>query len=168
VNHNAVDELAAAARTAVTGAATAGLTAFGAATALALGDMAKSAFIGGHATAGGDSVAQTLVTAFAIDLRGRIAADVDANGLHAGDACVNTRLVDFASGKAASPVDDVVVEHAFAFALGEVAALDAAAKVTLKAVCGFDAASAKPKTSTTTTIKLEFAWTSEAPHAPGP
>jgi hypothetical protein len=159
-----VDDLASSVRKAVTESATAGLAAFGAATALAVGEMAKSGFVSGHATAGGDTLAQSLVTAFVGDLRGRIAADVDANGMEVGDARCRTHLVAFASGEARSPVDDVSVEHAFAFALGAVAALDVEAKLTLKAVCGFDAESGKPKTSTETKIKLEFGWSS----APAP
>jgi hypothetical protein len=161
VNQKIVDDLASSVRTAVTDAATAGLTAFGGATVLALGEMGKSAFIGGHATAGGETLAQTLVTAFATDLRGCVAADVDAHGLTVGDGCVHTHLVAFASGQAAAPVDDVVVEHAFAFALGHVVALDVAAKITLKAVCAFDAKDRTPKVSTATKIKLEFGWSSE-------
>ena len=155
-----VDDLAGNVRTAVTEAATAGLAAFGAATALAIGEMAKSGFVSGHATTGGETLAQSLVTAFAGDLRGRIAADVDANGLHVGDASCKTHLVAFASGEAASPIEDVCVEHAFAFELGAIAALEVGAKLTLKAVCGFDAESGKPKTSTETRIKLEFGWSS--------
>ncbi len=156
-----VDDLASNVRTAVTESATAGLAAFGAATALALGEMAKSAFVSDHATTGGTTLAQSLVTAFATDLRGRIAEDVDANGLEIGDARCKTHLVAFASGEASSPIEDVSVEHAFAFALGAVAALEVGAKLTLKAACGFDAESGKPKTSTTTKIKLEFGWSSE-------
>lgn len=161
-----VDDLASSVRAAVSDAATAGLSAFGAATALALGDMAKSGFVSGHAAAGGDTLAQSLVAAFATDVRGRIAADVDANGLAVGSARIRTHLAAFAEGKATSPVDDVTLEHAFAFALGPVAALEIAATLTLKAVCGLDAASGKPKTSTTTRIKLEFGWSSEPPAAP--
>ena len=166
MSQKVVDDLASSVRTAVTEAATEGLTAFGGATALALANMAKSAFVSGHATAGGETLAQTLVTAFATDLRGRIAEDVDANGLHCGDAVVKTHLVAFASGQAAAPVDDVTVEHVFAFELGAVAALDVAAKIKLKAVCGFDTATKKPKTSTSTKIDLAFAWSSEPKKAP--
>ena len=97
------------------------------------------------------------------ELRGRIAADVDANGLEVGDARCKTHLVAFASGEAPSPIEDVSVEHAFAFELGAVASLEVGAKLTLKAACGFDAESGKPKTSTETKIKLEFGWSS----APG-
>lgn len=161
MNQKIVDDLATSVRTAVTDAATAGLTAFGGATALALGELASSAFVGGHAAAGGATLSQTLVTAFATDLRGCIAADVDANGLTVGDARFGTHLVAFASGRAAAPIDDVAVEHAFAFALGHVVALDVAAKLTLKAVCAFDAKDRKPKLTTTTKIKLEFGWSSE-------
>jgi hypothetical protein len=122
--------------------------------------MAKSGFVSGHATTGGNTLAQSLVTAFAGDLRGRIAQDVDANGLQVGDARCTTHLVAFASGEAVSPVDDISVEHAFDFELGAVAALDITAKLTLKAACGFDAETGKPKTSTETRIKLEFGWCS--------
>jgi hypothetical protein len=160
MNEHFVDDLASNVRTAVAEAATAGLGAFGAATALALGEMAKSAFVSGHATTGGDTLANSLMSAFAGDLRGRIAEDVDANGLEVGDARCSTHLVAFASGEAPSPVDDVSVEHAFAFVLGAVAALEVGAKLTLKAVCGFDAETGKPKTSTETRIKLEFGWSS--------
>ena len=156
-----VDDLASSVRTAITDAATVGLTAFGTATALALSDLTKSGFVSGHAAAGGDALAQSVVSAFAGDLRGHVADDVDANGLPAGDARVRTRLVAFASGEAPSPVDDVTVEHPLVFALGPVAALEVAATLTLKAVCGLDAASGKPKTSTSAKIKLEFAWSSE-------
>jgi hypothetical protein len=161
MNQKIVDDLATTVRTAVTDAATAGLTAFGGATALAMAAMAKSEFVGGHATAGGDTLAQTLVTTFATDLRGCIATDVDAHGLTVGDARVGTHLVAFASGQAASPIDDVAVEHVFPFALGAVTVLDVAAKLTLKAVCAFDPKDRKPKLSTTTKIKLEFGWSSE-------
>jgi hypothetical protein len=161
VNQKIVDDLASSVRTAVSDAATAGLTAFGGAAVLALGEMAKSAFIGGHATAGGETLAQTLATAFGTDLCGCVAQDVDANGLTVGDATVKTHLVAFASGQAPAPIDDVVVEHAFAFALGHVAALDVAAKITLKAVCAFDPNDRKPKLSTATKIKLDFGWSSE-------
>jgi hypothetical protein len=164
VNPPFVDDLASSVRTAVTEAATAGLAAFGAATALAIGEMAKSGFVSNHATTGGNTLAQSLVTAFATDLRGRIAQDVDANGLEVGDARCSTHLVAFASGEARSPIDDVSVEHAFTFALGAVAALEVGAKLTLKAACGFDAETGKPKTSTETRIKLEFGWCS-APSA---
>jgi hypothetical protein len=163
VNPHFGDDLASSVRTAVTDAATAGLAAFGAATALAIGEMAKSGFVSDHATTGGETLAQSLVTAFSGDLRGRIAADVDAQGLQIGDARCKTHLAAFAAGEAASPVDDVSVEHVFAFALGAVAALEVAAKLTLKATCGFGE-SGKPKTSTSTTIKLEFGWSS----APAP
>ena len=162
MNPRAVDDLASDVRTAVTDAATAGLAAFGAATALALGEMAKSGFVSGHAVNGGNTLAQSLVTAFAGDLRGRIAQDVDANGLQIGDARCKTHLVAFASGEAVSPIEDVSVQHAFAFELGAIAALEIAAKLTLKAACGFDAATGKPKTSTETSIKLEFDWSSGA------
>jgi hypothetical protein len=155
-----VDDLAGSVRTAVAQAATNGLAAFGAAAALAVADMGKAAFVSDHATTGAQTLAQSLVTAFAGDLRGRIAADVDANGLGVGDAHCKTHLVAFASGEARAPVEDVSVEHAFAFALGAVAALEVAAKLTLKAACGFDE-NGKLKTSTTTKIKLEFAWSSE-------
>jgi hypothetical protein len=160
VNPQFADDLARDVRTAVTEAATAGLAAFGAATALALGEMAKSGFVSGHATTGGNTLAQSLVTAFAGDLRGRIAEDIDANGLEVGDVRCKTHLAAFASGEAASPIEDVSVEHAFAFELGAIAALDVAAKLTLKAACCFDAATGKPKTSTETRIKLEFGWSS--------
>jgi hypothetical protein len=160
VNPQFVDDLASDVRTAVTEAATAGLSAFGTATALALGEMAKSGFVSGHAATGGNTLAQSLVTAFSGDLRGRIAEDVDANGLEVGDAHCKTHLVAFASGEAASPVEDVSVEHAFAFELGAIAALEVGAKLTLKAACGFDAETGKPKTSTETRIKLEFGWSS--------
>jgi hypothetical protein len=160
VNPHVVDDLASDVRTAVTEAATAGLAAFGAAAALALGEMAKSGFVSGHAATGGNTLAQSLVTAFAGDLRGRIARDVDANGLQVGDARCKTHLVAFASGEAVSPIEDISVEHAFAFELGAIAALEIAAKLTLKAACGFDAATGKPKTSTETKIKLEFDWSS--------
>lgn len=160
MNQQFVDDLASGVRTAVSDAATAGLSAFGAAAALALGEVATSGFVSGHAATGGDTLAQSLVTAFAGDLRGRIAADVDANGLQVGDACVSTHLVAFASGEAASPVDGVSVEHTFAFALGAVAALDAGAKLTLKADCRLDAQNGKPKTSTQMKIKLELGWSS--------
>jgi hypothetical protein len=166
VSAQLVDDLASSVRSAVSDAATAGLTAFGAATALALGDMAKSGFVSGHAAAGGDTLAQSLVTAFATDVRGRIASEVDADGLTVGAARIQTHLAAFAECKAASPIGDVTLEHPFAFALGPVAALEIAATLTLKAVCGFDAASGKPKTSTTTMIKLEFGWSSEPPAAP--
>jgi hypothetical protein len=165
VNAHSADDLASSVRTAVTEAATAGLAAFGAATALALGEMARSGFISDHATTGGNTLAQSLVTAFAGDLRGRIAQDVDANGLEVGDARCKTHLVAFASGEAVSPIEDVTVEHAFAFELGAVAALQVAAKLTLKAVCGFDAQTGKPKTSTETRIKLDFGWSSAPPAA---
>jgi hypothetical protein len=164
VNPKFVDDLASNVRTAVTDAATAGLAAFGAATALALGEMAQSEFVSGHATTGGNALAQSLVTAFAEDLRGRIAQDVDANGLAVGDVKAKTHLVAFASGQAASPVDDVSVQHVFAFELGAIAALEVAAKLTLKAAYNFDAATGKPKTSTETKINLEFGWSS----APAP
>jgi len=160
MNQQFVDDLASNVRTAVAEAATAGLAAFGAATALALGEMAKSGFVSGQATTGGNTLAQSLVTAFAGDLRGRIAEDIDANGLVVGDARCKTHLVAFASGEAVSPIDDVSAQHAFAFELGAVAALEVAAKLTLKAVCGFDAQSGKPKTSTETKINLEFGWSS--------
>ena len=80
-----VDDLANSVRTAVTDAATTGLTAFGGAAVLALGAMVKSEFIGGHATVGGNTLAQTLVTAFATDLCGCVATDIDTNGLIVGD-----------------------------------------------------------------------------------
>ena len=160
-----VDDLASNVRTAVTEAAAAGLAAFGAATALAVAEMAKSGFVTDHATTGGNTLAQSLVTAFAEDLRGRIAEDVDKNGLAVGDVHAKTHLVAFASGQAVSPVDDVSVEHVFAFELGAIAALEVGAKLTLKAECGFDAQRGKPKTSTETKIKLEFGWSS-APAEP--
>ena len=164
MSQHVVDDLASSVRTAVAEAATAGLGAFGAATAHALGEMTKSAFITDRAAHGGDTLAQSLVTAFATDLRGRLVEDVDANGLEVGDMRCSTHLAAFASGEARSPIDDVSVEHAFAFALGAIAGLDVAAKLTLKAVCGFDAETGKPKTSAETKIKLEFAWSSK-PHA---
>ena len=164
MNPQFVDDLANNVRTAVTGAATAGLAAFGAATALAVGEMAKSGFVSGHATTGGNTLAQSLVTAFAADLRGRIAQDIDTNGLAVGDVHAKTHLVAFASGQAVSPVEAVSVQHVFAFELGAIAALDVAAKLTLKAACDFDPATAKPKTSTETKINLEFGWSS----APAP
>ena len=160
MNPHFADDLASDVRTAVTEAATAALGAFGAATALALGEMAKSGFVSGHAVTGGNTLAQSLVTAFAGDLRGRIAEDVDANGLEVGDAHCKTHLVAFASGEAVSPVEELSVEHAFAFELGAVAALEVGAKLTLKAACGFDPKNGKPKTSTETKIKLEFGWSS--------
>ena len=155
-----VDDVASDVRTAVTEAATAGLAAFGAATALALGEMANSGFVSSHAATGGDTLAQSLVTAFAGDLCGRIAEDVDKNGLAVGDVHAKTHLVAFASGQAVSPVEDVSVQHVFAFELGAIAALEVAAKLTLKAACEFDAATGKPKTSTETKINLEFGWSS--------
>lgn len=163
MNPHFADDLASDVRTAVTEAATAALGAFGAATALALGEMAKSGFVSGQAVTGGNTLAQSLVTAFAGDLRGRIAEDVDANGLEVGDAHCKTHLVAFASGEAVSPVEELSVEHAFAFELGAVAALEVGAKLTLKAACGFDAKTGKPKTSTETKIKLEFGWSSAPP-----
>lgn len=163
-----VNDLASNVRNAVGEAATAGLGAFGAATALALAELVKPAFIGEHAKTGGDTLAQSLVTAFAADLRGRIAEDVDRNGLEVGDARVSTHLVAFASGEARSPIDDLSVEHAFTFALGAVAALEIGAKITLKAACAFDGEAGTPKTSTETKIKLEFGWSSEGGAEPAP
>ena len=105
-------------RSAVTDAATAGLTAFGAATALALGDMAKSGFVSGHAATGGDTLAQSLVTAFATDVRGRIAAEVDADGLPVGAATIRTHLARLRKAKRRRRSTTSSVEHPFAFALG--------------------------------------------------
>jgi hypothetical protein len=160
VNPHFADDLASSVRNSVTEAVAAGLGAFGAAAALALGEMAKPGFVNSHAATGGDTLAQSLVTAFAGDLRGRIAKDVDATGLQIGDARCKTHLVAFASGEAESPIDNVTVVHAFAFALGAVVALEVGARLTLKAVCGFDAQTGKPKTSTETQIKLELGWSS--------
>ena len=162
MNEQLADDLATSVRTAVIGAASAGIAAFGAAAALVLGEMATSNFINGRATAGGDALAHSLVTAFATDLVGYVAADVDADGLSVGGARVKTHLVAFASGESQSPIDDVSAERKFPFALGAVAALEVAATLTLKATCGFDAAtrqSKKPETSTK--ISLELGWGSE-------
>jgi hypothetical protein len=155
------DDLAANVRKAAAGAATAAFGAFGTATAAALAEMTKSAFVGGHAATGGDALAQALGTAFGTDLRGRVVTDVDANGLNIGDAHVESHLAAFACGEAASPIDEVSAEHAFAFALGAVAALDVSATLTLKARCARDATSGGPKTSTSAHIKLALAWSSE-------
>ena len=162
MNDRLAEELSDSVRTAVIEAATKGMAAFGAAASLALGEMATSSFIGGHATAGGDALAESLRKAFATDLLGYVAADLDAEGLHAGGARVNTHLVAFASGEAESPVDDVSAERAFPFELGGVAALEVAATLTLKATSGFDAATRQPKKpATSTKISLELAWAAE-------
>ena len=162
MNDRLAGDLSAEIRPAVIHAATAGLAAFGAAAALVLGEMATSNFIGGHATAGGDALARELVTAFGTDLLGYVAADVDADGLNVGGARVNTHLVAFASGEAASPVDDVSAERVFPFELGAVSALEIAATLTLKATSGFDAATRQPKKpATATKISLELGWAAE-------
>jgi hypothetical protein len=162
VNDRLADDLAAEVRTAVIRATTSGLAAFGAAAALVLGEMAASKFIGGHATASGDALARELTTAFAADLLGHVAADVDADGLNVGGARVNTHLVAFASGAAESPVDDVSAERVFPFELGGIAALEVAATLTLKATSGFDAATRQPKKPVTSTkISLELGWAAE-------
>ncbi|HEV2738147.1 MAG TPA: hypothetical protein VGU66_06160 [Candidatus Elarobacter sp.] len=162
MNDRLSDDLAAEVRTAVMHAATAGLAAFGAAAALVLGEMATSSFVSGHATAGGDALAHELTTAFATDLLGYVAADLDADGLRVGGARVNTHLVAFASGEAASPVDDVSAERVFPFELGGVAALEIAATLTLKATSGFDATTRQPKKpQTSTKISLELGWAAE-------
>jgi hypothetical protein len=167
VNDRLADDLAAEVRAAVIRATTSGLAAFGAAAALILGEMAASKFIGGQATAGGDALARELTTAFATDLLGHVAADVDADGLNVGGARVNTHLVAFASGAAESPADDVSAERVFPFELGGIAALEVAATLTLKATSGFDAATRQPKKPVTSTkISLELGWAAE-PEAEG-
>jgi len=167
VNDRFADDLASSVRTAVIHATTSGLAAFGAAAALVLGEMAASNVISGHATAGGDALAHELTTAFGTDLLGYVAADIDADGLHVGGARVNTHLVAFASGEAPSPVDDVSAERKFPFEFGGVAALEAAATLTLKATSGIDAATRQPKKPVTSTkISLELAWAAE-PEAAG-
>jgi len=66
----------------------------------------------------------------------------------------------FASGKAASPIASVTVEHDFSFDLGSVAAVDVAATVTLTAQYVFAAKDASPKTTTTTKVELSLTWQS--------
>ena len=162
MNDRLAADLAASVRDAVIRAATAGIAAFGAAAGLVLAEMGTSRFSGGHATAGGDALAQSLRTAFATDLLGDAAPDLDADGLRVGGAHVQTHLVAFASGEATSPIDDVSAERAFPIQLGGAGGLDAEATLTIKATCGFDAASRQPKKpATATKISLELAWAAE-------
>lgn len=162
MNGGLAGDLASSVRAGVIEAATAGIAAFGAASALVLGEMAASNFIRGHATAGGDALAESVRTAFATDLLGYAAAEVDAGGLDVGGAKVSTHLVEFASGTAASPVDEVSAKRAFPFTLGAVAPLELAATLTLTATSGFDAATREfKKPATSTKISLELSWTEE-------
>lgn len=152
------DTFAAEVRKAAATAASGAFETFGTAAVRALGEMMLPASVGGHASASGDALAQSMVAALQADLRGRIVTDVDAQGLVVGDARVATHLAEFASGAAVSPIDDVAVEHAFEITLG---ALEGSATIRLKAVCAFDAKSGSPKTSTAARIALAVEWSSE-------
>jgi hypothetical protein len=156
-----IDDLAGSIHRSVTGAATSGLAAFSGAAALAIGELANPAFIQSAASSA-DALASGLVKTFGTDLAGRIAHEVDANGLTDGDVRIDTQLVAFASGQgqAASPVADVVVSHPFAFALPPVGGVDVAATLTLTATCAFDAKGDAPKISTSAKIEATLDWSS--------
>jgi hypothetical protein len=160
-----VDDLAGSVRRSLNDVAKSGLTTFGPAAmgaAVSLGALADPAFVTGAAS-GADTLASRLVTAFGTDLAGRVAHDIDTNGLPGldGDVRFDTQLVAFASGQAASPVADVVVSHPFAFALPPVGGVDVAATLTLTATCAF-AAGAAPKISTSAKIEVTLDWSSAA------
>jgi hypothetical protein len=159
-----VEDLAGNVRGSVAAAATSGLAAFGAAAALAVGELSNPAFVQ-NAASGADTLAAGLVKALGTDLVGRIAHEVDANGLSDGDVRIDTQLVAFASGEVRSPVADAVVEHAFAFTLPNIAGIGVEATLTLKAECAFAAKDASPKISTTTKIEVKFDWSSVSEEA---
>ncbi len=154
-------------RKAATDAAMSAFAAFGTAAVRALGEMMGPASAGGFAASGGDALAQTMMTALATDLRGRIVGDVDADRL--AGMQVATHLAAFAAGDTVTPVDDVSVEHAFDVALGAFGALEGSATIKLTAACAYDAQSDGPKTATGTKITLAAAWSSKGkPAQPGP
>ena len=150
---SSVDEIAADLQRTASGAVVSGAAALGGAAALAFGQAA-------NAVSEAETYAGKFVTVFAENLAGRIAQTVDTNGITVGSAQIDTQLVAFASGKAASPIASVTVEHDFSFALGSVAAVDVAATVTLTAQYVFAAKDASPKTTTTTKVELSFTWQS--------
>jgi hypothetical protein len=156
---SSVDEIAADLQRTASGAVVSGAAALGGAAALAFGQAASAAFAE-HAVSEAETYAGKFVTVFAENLAGRIAQTVDANGITVGSAQIDTQLVAFASGKAASPIASVTVEHDFSFALGSVAAVDVAATVTLTAQYVFAAKDASPKTTTTTKVELSLTWQS--------
>jgi hypothetical protein len=148
---SSVDEIAADLQRTASGAVVSGAAALGGAAALAFGQAASAAFAE-HAVSEAETYAGKFVTVFAENLAGRIAQTVDTNGITVGSAQIDTQLVAFASGKAASPIASVTVEHDFSF--------DVAATVTLTAQYVFAAKDASPKTTTTTKVELSFTWQS--------
>jgi hypothetical protein len=164
------EQLAASIRKAVADAATSAIEGFGAAAALAVGDVALSVVRQG-ATSSTGTVADSLVAAYATDLVGRIVTDVDAHGLRIGDVQVSTQLAKFASGdpQVASPVSRLSVAHKVPFAIGSSGALKASGTLTLHATCALDAAKNELKPSAWGDIELMLSWsTQEKKTAPAP
>jgi hypothetical protein len=156
------EQLAASIRNATANAATSAIEGFGAAAALALSDVALSVMREG-ATTGAGTAADSLVTAYATDLVGRIVTDVDAHGLRIGEVQVSTQLAKFASGdpQVTSPVGSVSVAHKVPFAIGSSGALKASGTLTLHATCALDAAKNELEPSAWGTIELLLSWSTE-------
>ena len=165
MNPQAGDRVATAIRSAAADAAKNAIDRFASASILALGQAATT-LARDHATIGADAIAETLVTACATNMVGRIVTDLDAKGFDVGDVHVSTQLAAFASGGAVkSPIENIEVEHAFPFALGSGGGLEAGGSLTLHATCALDDEADKLETSAWGKLELKLSWSSEKTQA---
>jgi hypothetical protein len=156
------EQLATSVRKATVDAAKSAIEGFVAAAILALGDVAMKS-VRDHATIGAGGIAETLATAYATDLIGRVVTDADAAGLQIGDVHVSTQLAKFASGDPhlTSPVDDVAVEHKFPFPIAGGGTLEASGVLTLHASCALDGATKELKPTAWAKIELSMSLSTE-------